>query len=157
MMAVAPDSIDDVAQEIFIEAYRSIHHYEDDRPFLKWIRGIARNVVRRHAERQSRESQLRLDAVSILVRQRREAAEASLERAEESPESPLGRLRQCLEKLPEHLRRLLRLHYGEQMTSATIAESEHRSADAVRMTLMRTRLLLLACLRSSASGEGAAS
>ncbi len=150
MLAVAPDWIDDVAQEVFIEVYRSLDKVEADRPFGKWVRGVARNVVRRHGERQSRESKLRQDAVSVYLRRRREEVEAA------APGEPAGTsldaLKHCLERVPDHLRRLLDLHYAEQLTSAAIAQVVNRSADAVRMSLMRTRTLLLDCIQSRREG-----
>jgi len=144
MMAVTPDWIDDVAQEVFIEVYRGLARFEADRSLLKWVRGVARNVVRRHGERQSRESRLRQDAVSQWLRRRQE------EKAVESDEtgSPLEALRKCLDRLPEHLRRVLKLQVAEGMTSSAIAKIMERSADAVRMALMRARGLLQECVQS---------
>lgn len=145
MMAVGSDWIDDVAQEVFIETYRSLAKYEPDRSFLKWVRGVARNVVRRHGERQSRESRLRQDAVSEWLRRRQEERPGD---EPETPGTPLEALRNCLERLPEHLRRMITLQHAERMSSGAIARVMERSADAVRMALMRTRGLLLSCIES---------
>lgn len=147
MSAVGPDWIDDVAQEIFIEIYRALPRYETDRPFLKWIRGVARNVIRRHAERRSRESKLRQDAVSVLVRQRREQF------TEEPAGGTFDALRRCLERLPEHLKELLRLRYTDQKTPVEIARGLKRNADAVRMSLMRARGLLSQCIQSQSGAS----
>lgn len=153
MMAVSPDWIDDVAQEVFIEVYRGLGRYESDRPLVKWVRGVARNVIRRHVERQSRESRLREDAVSQWLRRRQE------ERPTETDDagSPLEALRKCLDRLPEHLRRPLHLQVADGMTSSAIAKIMERSADAIRMGLMRARGLLQDCVQSRLRGEGAGS
>ncbi len=154
MMAVASDWIDDVAQEVFIETYRGLARYEPDRSFLKWVRGIARNVVRRHGERQSRESRLRQDAVSEWLRRRREEQP---EAAPETPGGPLEALRNCLERLPEHLQRMIRLQVAERMSSGAIARVVERSADAVRMALMRARGLLQECIEARLRKSGVVS
>lgn len=157
MMAVAPDWIDDVAQEVFIEAYRGLLRFEPDRSFVKWVRGIARNVVRRHAERQSRESRLRQDAVSQWMRRREEERAAAASGTAEEPGGSIEALRTCLDRLPEHLRRLVHLQVAERMTSAAIAQVVERSADAVRMALMRARAALLQCVQSQIRKAGAVS
>jgi len=145
MMAVAPDWIDDVAQEVFVEAFRSLGRFDPSRPFGKWLRGVARNVIRRHEEREARESRLRRDAASVLLRER--AANAEDDAEIEGP-SFLAALRECAARLSEPLRRMLGLRYGEGRTSAEIARELGRSAEAVRMSMMRARRLLLDCVRS---------
>lgn len=141
MLAVASDWIDDVAQEVFIEAYRALGRYDAALPFEKWLRGIARNVIRRHGERQSRDSKLRQDSVSVWLRRRADPRE-------EPADTRLGALRRCVERLPDHLRRVVDLHYRECKTSAAIAQTLQRSAEAVRMSLVRIRAALLQCIEA---------
>lgn len=153
MMAVAPDWTDDVEQEIFIEVYRTLDRFEKDRSFPKWVRGIARNVVRRHAERRSRDSKLRQDAVSQMLRERRQR----VSQAAEEPEGPpglLAALRRCFERLPEHVRALLKLRYQDQKTPAEIAQETQRQAVAVRVSLLRVRRALSECVQAEAGREG---
>jgi RNA polymerase sigma-70 factor (ECF subfamily) len=148
IMAVAADGIDDVAQEVFIEAHRALPRYDASRPFPAWLRGIARNVVRRHVERKSRDGRLRLDELARHLRERE-----SQSTDETAPEGgALERLRSCLDRLPEHLRTLLTLRYAEEKSSGDIASLLKRSADAVRMSLMRTRDTLIQCMEQGGRG-----
>jgi RNA polymerase sigma-70 factor (ECF subfamily) len=152
MMAVRSDSIDDVLQETFIEIYRSLDRFDPERSFVKWARGVACNVIRRHGRSRGRESRLRTDAVSELARKRGEHR-----LAEEAPghaDSRLAALRSCLEKLPGSLRRMLDMRYGEDRTSDEIAEHTGRRSEAVRATLMRTRRRLRDCVQARLAQEG---
>ena len=153
MMAVEPDWIDDVAQEIFLEAYRSLHRFAPERSFRKWVRGVARNVIRRHAERLSRESKLRQDATSELLRRRQEQLDRTAAEPEAAQAGALDALRRCLGRLPEHLRRLLDQRYSDQKSSGEIGRALGRTADAVRVSLMRTRRQLLECMHAELSGS----
>ena len=152
MMGVAPDWVDDVAQEIFVAVFQSLGRFERGRSFRKWVRGVARNVIRRHEEAEARESKLRQGAVTELVRRR-------CEKLAEVPGDvvclgALDKLRRCLARLPERLRSLLKLRYSDGMTSGEIATVVKSKADTVRMTLMRARRLLLECIRSNSQEAG---
>jgi RNA polymerase sigma-70 factor (ECF subfamily) len=150
LLGVDSDSIDDVAQEVFVEVFRSLRRYDAGRSFQEWVRGFTRNVVLRHSERRSREYKLRKDALSAYLR----------EKEVQAPESPaegsaLEGLHRCLDRLPEHLRTLVLLRYAEGKKSGAIAAELRRSADAVRMALMRTRDVLLRCMEAQGSGDPA--
>lgn len=149
LMAVAPDWVDDVVQDVFIEVFQSLHNYDPARSFARWVRGVARNVVRRHQEDQSRESRLRSGAVSELLRSRNLAAEQA-----DRPNLMIEALAGCLERLPEHLRRLLHLRYSEDRSSEEIAALTARKPEAVRASLMRSRQQLLECVRLAAERAG---
>ncbi len=149
MLSVAPDWIDDVAQEVFIEAHRALERYDESRSFRKWLRGIARNVIRRYAERQSRESKLRQGAVGEMLRRR---AEEAVEEVDVHREGALEALRECLGRLPESLQKMVKLRYTSGKTSGEIARIVDRKAEAVRMTMVRTRRKLLECIRAAMHG-----
>jgi RNA polymerase sigma-70 factor, ECF subfamily len=58
---VGPDA-DDVAQEVFQAALTGLDRFRHDRPgdsFRAWLRGITRNLVRTHRERQGTQPQAR--------------------------------------------------------------------------------------------------
>ena len=45
-LGVDTDWVDDLAQDAFVVAYRELETFDEDRDFGKWLRGIARNLVR---------------------------------------------------------------------------------------------------------------
>jgi RNA polymerase sigma-70 factor (ECF subfamily) len=146
MLGVRPDCIDDIAQETFIAAYRSLGRFEQGRSFRKWLRGVARNIVRQHRDAQEREHELRQGAAAELVRRQCERLESHTDA--DSPVTGLDPLRRCVARLPERLRELLDMRYAVGMTSQQIAERMKRTPEAVRMTLMRARRLLIECVQS---------
>lgn len=151
LLGVAADSIDDVAQEVFIEVYRALARYQADFPFSAWVRGFTRNVVLRHGQRKSRELRLRTDALSAYLRERELAARPDA--AEPALEGTLlDGLRRCLDGLPEHLRTLVMLRYADGKSSGDIAAELRRSAEGVRMALMRVRESLLRCVEARQAG-----
>ena len=43
LLGTPRDSIEDLAQETFVSAFKALNRFSEDKPFGPWIRGIARN------------------------------------------------------------------------------------------------------------------
>lgn len=145
------DLVDDLAQEVFLAAFRDLASYNGRDPFGIWLLGIARHralmhlrtEVRRRA-RETRSAQERLDE---------RMGEWGLHAAEGDAADLAGRageleaLRGCLEALPERSAAILRMHYLEERSAADIARALGKHDAAVRMMLMRVRQALRGCVR----------
>jgi RNA polymerase sigma-70 factor (ECF subfamily) len=132
----------DVAQDAFVEAYLSLHRYEEGTDFGAWLRAIARNLV-----------QNRLRSLS----RRREAAflEGSVGAAEPAPPTArlLEALKRCLEASDALGKELVEEFYGRALSLREIAKRLGRSVSWVGVTLHRTRNRLRDCLRRSGAEE----
>jgi len=53
-MTNSDDQADDLAQEAFVRAWRSIGSFRSDATFRTWLYGVALNVIRTHRTRRSR-------------------------------------------------------------------------------------------------------
>src|SRR4051794_37245215 len=71
------DAVDDVAQETFIAAYRSLHSFRRGDDFGAWLRGIGRNKLKRYFEQTSR----RADVLENFRRESRALLESEFEEA----------------------------------------------------------------------------
>ena len=56
--------VDDLAQDAFVVAYREMDSYDPDRDFGKWLRGIARNLVRNELRKQGRHRRILHESLS---------------------------------------------------------------------------------------------
>jgi RNA polymerase sigma-70 factor (ECF subfamily) len=99
------DDVDDIAQEVFFVAYRSLRDFRRGDDLGAWLRGIARNKVYHHFRNSSRRNK-------ALERFREEAArvvESKLERAVSGDHSgAIEMLLKCVALLPERMRRVVR-------------------------------------------------
>lgn len=141
------DDVDDLAQEVFIAAYRKLDTFRPGEDFAAWLRGIARNEVMMYFRGTSRRE-------SALERFREEIARVvqdDLNRAVSADRSDLiERLLLCIAKLPERLRRVVRAGLeGDKAT--TLAAELETTAAAVYNLHYRAVQLLRTCL----SKEGA--
>jgi RNA polymerase sigma factor (sigma-70 family) len=122
---------EDLTQEVFLAACRSVGDYRGSSSLRGWMLGIARHKVEDYY--------------------RARMPESELEAADEIPagdwqldaELDQNRLRQrimaVLDELPEQYRLLLKWRYWDQRTTAEIAEALGRTEKAVERMLARSR------------------
>lgn len=127
------DLVDDLAQEVFLAAWKSLANYRGDSPLKSWLLGIAKHKVEDHYRRRLREALVELpDDDGILdpgINQ-----ELRL----------LGEMQhrwtwEILSELPENYGLVLRWRYWEQRNASEMAELTGRSEKAVERLLYRAR------------------
>lgn len=140
------DDVDDLAQEVFIAAYKRLHTFRLGNDFAAWLRGIAHNEVlmyfRSTARRESALERFRAEVARVV--------RADLDRTVTADRSELiERLLQCVAKLPERLRRVVRAELdGDKLT--TLAVEMDTTAVAVYSLQYRANRLLRACMNQGA-------
>ncbi|HWK28100.1 MAG TPA: sigma-70 family RNA polymerase sigma factor [Solirubrobacter sp.] len=126
----------DITAETFAAAMLAAERFRDDgSPAVGWLLGIARNLVRRHFERQDIESRAR----RRLGIERMDITDASLERVEalldaEHPDNPILAL---LEQLPVDQREAVRAHVVDEQGYAEIARHRGISEGLARQRVSR--------------------
>lgn len=134
-----PHAVDDLAQEVFLAAYRSLSRFDVRKGFGPWLHGIAVNCLRNHF-RKARKLQLV------------EAAMAGLPERTDDPFDgedlalQLSALRECLESLGRSAQELVHRRYYEGQAVNRICSAIGKNHSAVTMALHRIRLSLRACV-----------
>jgi RNA polymerase sigma-70 factor (ECF subfamily) len=149
MLGVRPESVDDIAQETFVVAYKKLTMFERGTNFGAWLRTIARNLVRNELRRQGRRRVLANEVAEFLLSRADEKAthpSAEVEQAEQR-ERQVAALRDCLRELPERSRRLVQQRYFEQLSLGVIAAYENTNANNVSQILFRLRAALFNCIQ----------
>jgi RNA polymerase sigma-70 factor (ECF subfamily) len=146
-------TVDDLAQETFIRAFRFFDSYDSSRPIRHWLIGIARNEALTYLRSERRRRNRETDR---LGRHLNDGLFAQAE-SEEAAQSDwrVEALMHCLSKLGEDGERLVRKRYFEHVDTRTIAAAMRRSVNSVRLALFRLRGALRDCIRTSLSGEAA--
>ena len=141
-----PDQVDDVAQEVFIAAFRQLQSFRRTCSFSTWLLAIARNKAVQFLRTEIRRRKLHRDAqAEKLMSDRLDALqkEEDLEVHEQRVEA----LRGCLTQLPVEARHLIERFYYQNASSAEIAEKMKCKDGSIRMKLLRIRKNLGACIR----------
>ena len=130
-------------RETFIRAYGSLHSYDKNRPFDKWLLTIALRCCyeylrKRYANKETPLSTLSPDCLEWLERQKSAHALAAF-RDEEDTRDALELLRWALEQLAPKDRMILLLVYADGHSVVEVAEMLGMSGVNVRVRAFRAR------------------
>ncbi len=136
LMRLAKDRVlaDDLAQEVFLRAYRGLVGFQQRSAFGTWLYRIAYNVYLNNRTRVRRFCELPEDYV---------AAAIAPENAMSAPRSDLRRdLSAAIETLPERYRAVVVLYYLEEVSYPEIADILSVPLGTVKTHLHRAKKLL---------------
>jgi RNA polymerase sigma-70 factor (ECF subfamily) len=138
-----PSDVDDMTQEVFLAAYRSLPTFRRGDDFGAWLRGIARNKLHVYFRSSSRRDR-------ALARFREDVARVvqdDLESAASGDESEsIEALLRCIARLPEKLRRVVRAGLDGDKP-ADLAEEFVTTVHAIYNLHYRANQMLRDCVR----------
>jgi RNA polymerase sigma-70 factor, ECF subfamily len=132
---------EDLFQEVWVRFSRALGEGVAIEDPAKWSRGTARHLIL-HYWRDRRQEKVVVDQELM------ELVELAFTEQEGHPDYWLARqqaLRECLERLPERSRYLLRLKYERGLSAQGMGDELMQSAGAVLMALSRLRQALREC------------
>lgn len=138
-----PNDVDDLTQEVFLAAYRSLPAFRRGDDFGAWLRGIARNKLHDYFRGAARRDR----ALGRFRAEVARAVEEDLERASSSDTSEsIEALLRCIARLPEKLRRVVRAGLDGDKP-ADLAEEFVTSVAAIYNLHYRANQLLRDCVQ----------
>jgi len=148
------ETIDDLAQETFLAAYRALSAFRGESSVRLWLLGIARNQalihLRYETRRRSHERESLGAAVAGWVVQ-------DLDGGASSPgghEREVAALKTCLQSLPETSASLVTEHYFYRRSASDIARRMGKGPGAIWMAIMRVRQALRRCVEERMAVAG---
>jgi RNA polymerase sigma-70 factor (ECF subfamily) len=138
---------EDLVQETFVVAYQKRSEFRKDQPFGAWLRGIARNLARRHLEKAGRRavlvsSEKVWDAINVRA--------GELEQAHVDPGHEASRvsvLRECVRRLAAKARSLIQGRYGKGLNLSELGRRTGLAPASVPIALFRARSALSECVK----------
>lgn len=127
---------EDVSQEVFIKAYRSLSKLRRYDSFLAWLYSIASNLCKDWIRNQSRRPDAEFAGDNALTALENSCLDTYREEHIYDP------LYDALNSLPEMYRQVLILHYLGGMDTLEIARFVGASHEAIRKRLSKARSLL---------------
>ena len=137
------DDVDDLAQETLIAAYQKLNTFRRGEDFGAWLRGIARNKLLQYMEQRNRRSTLMENfqkETALLIGDELE------EQASQTRSAHLQAMLDCVSKLPEKMRQIVRTVLDGNR-SATLAAEFKMSVGAIYQQQHRALKLLRDCVR----------
>jgi len=143
MLGVEAWAVDELAQDVFVTAFRRLDDLDPALPAGPWLRGIARNLVLNHRRSDARRGRVMSPVLAEVLDFAAGVAEDPASRLH--LDELVGHLRDCVERLPARGRALLAARYGAD-DEAAAAEASGMNANALRQALFRVRESLRRCL-----------
>lgn len=130
---------EDLAQEIFLAAWKHLAELREPGKLRGWLCGIAKNLINSALRAQGREPSSGAESLDVIP-EARSAEPLPVERAISREESEI--LWRALERIPETYRLPLVLFYREQQSIQAVASQLDLTDEATRQRLSRGRQLL---------------
>ncbi len=147
------DAAEDLAQEVFLAAFRGLSDYRGSSGFRAWLMGIARHKALSYFR-------------SEMARQRREQDPLAASMTEwwsgyfdaqvgqdEDEQQLRDALLDCMNTLPPHSRQMIQDYYFENQSAELMGRKRGRKSGAIRMMLLRIRRALGDCIREKSGLE----
>jgi RNA polymerase sigma-70 factor (ECF subfamily) len=133
-----PATADDLCQETFLAVLRAPFADYDPAATARYLRTVARNLMRKHARREARApAREDLDRLEDVWEQRAAA---------DGGEAYVEAVRACLSRLDDAQRRALELRYAGERSRAQMGQELALSEDGVKSLLRRARAALRVCV-----------
>jgi RNA polymerase sigma-70 factor (ECF subfamily) len=123
-----PTDIDDIAQDTFIKAYKSLRKLRDPRNFKAWLATIARNTATTHQTKTIRQEVIKRESTQ------EESIIPDVMRTE-----LFERLHNYIDELPEDKRETILLYYFAGQKLREIADTTGATTNAIEKRLVRAR------------------
>jgi RNA polymerase sigma-70 factor (ECF subfamily) len=136
-----PHEAEDLAQEVFVVAFRKFAEFDPERPLAPWLRSIALNLLRNHWRKFRAQAVGGSTELAELI-DGRVAADCG---PTQEPQL-YAALRDCLERMDGPARELLHRRYGDEESVRDLAIRLRRGYSALTMQLHRLREVLAECI-----------
>jgi RNA polymerase sigma-70 factor (ECF subfamily) len=146
--APTPELMDEILQATFVAAFQQLADYEPRGTFAGWLKGIARNLLRRELSRRARLQGTDRAAIEALL------ADAALQAPQEDTSDEaravlLGRLRGCLDKLSPRMRLIAERRFVEDVPLNVLAQQFKQTRASIAKLIFTVRRDLRACAERS--------
>jgi len=140
------EEAEDITQEVFLEAFRSIHKFRGDAKISTWLYRIAVNRSLNHLRSKKRRSWLSLGDAD--ARYNEHSIFDPEDKSSPLPDELMSReqkslfLSQTIDKLPKNQKAAFVLHKYDELSYKEIAEVLHVSVKAVEALMVRAKATL---------------
>ncbi|HEX3135801.1 MAG TPA: sigma-70 family RNA polymerase sigma factor [Planctomycetota bacterium] len=142
--APTPELMDEILQATFVAAFQQLDDYEPRGSFAGWLKGIARNLLRRELSRRARLQGTDREAIEALL------ADTALQvpdepSDDETKHQQLARLRGCLERLSPRMRLIAERRFVEDVPLNVLAQQFKQTRASIAKIIFTVRRDLRAC------------
>jgi RNA polymerase sigma-70 factor (ECF subfamily) len=142
VLALVPNFADaeELTQQVRLRLWQQFDEYDPQKDFGAWAKTIAYYLILAH-RKSSMQRRIQFSTEAV------EAIALEVNRQTDRDDDRNWAMQECLGKMDESKRRLLMHYYSTGNTLREIAAEVGRSFDAVRHSILRTRMVLADCVQ----------
>ncbi len=129
---------EDILQEVASIMWQNFDKFDTTGDFSAWSVGIARNIIKKHWSKTSKNKIFSNQSYENIF----ELVIETIDKIDERSSA----LSQCLGKLNQDDREILKMRYQDGMKTKNIAEQINRSTNGIYQTMSRIHLVLQKCI-----------
>lgn len=139
---------DDILQNVAIITVEKFDEFDRNRSFSAWCTGIAKNLILKYySKKGGKQPILDIEAVKRVA----QVYEEDPQSIHDHVESMEKALRKCLKRLKGKIKKIVEMHYTDELKPARIAQLLSLTPNNVAVSLHRVRLSLKACVKRELS------
>lgn len=143
------EEAEEVAQDSFIKAFKSLQHFKGDSKFSTWLYKITYNNCIDRVKKIARK--YNTDTIDEVNENKIKAIEDTLQTIERGERAEV--IKECMDLLPEDERTILWLFYFEELSLKEIKDVTSYSESNIKVKLHRARKRLLAIVKDKVEPE----
>lgn len=143
------EEAEEVSQDSFIKAFRSLDKFKGDSKFSTWLYKIVYNNCMDLVKKKARK--YNTSTIDEVVENRIEAAESTMQTIERKERAEL--MQECLQELPEDERTIVWMFYYKELSLKELIEVTSLSEANLKVKLHRARKKLLAIVQEKLEPE----
>jgi RNA polymerase sigma-70 factor (ECF subfamily) len=139
---------DDILQNVAIITVEKFNEFDRNRSFSAWCTGIAKNLILKYySKKGGKQPILDMEAIKKVA----QVYEQDPQSVHDRMESMKKALKKCLARLEGKIKKIVEMHYMEELSPARIAQLLSLTPNSVAVSLHRVRLSLKACVEEELS------
>ncbi len=143
------EDAEEVAQDVFLKAFKALNSYKGDAKFSTWLYKIA--YYRSLDYLKKRQRRISTTAIDVSREYSISALDGEMDRMEVQEKQQM--VKKAIQKLPEDDGVLITLHYYEELSLKEISEVMGHSPNALKVRLHRARKRLADLLKRTVEPE----
>ncbi len=143
------EEAEEVSQDSFIKAFKSLKSFKGDAKFSTWLYKIAYNNCMDRVKKNAR--RYNTDTIDEVVENKIQATENTMQTIERKERAEL--MNECLQELPEDERSIVWLFYYKELSLNEIIEITSLSQANLKVKLHRARKKLLSIVQEKVEPE----
>ena len=145
ILGIRSDSIDDIAQDVFLTAFKKFDNFDKTKEISSWLYGISRNLVNNERRKNARRARIMNDNLTeFMVDNATDVSSKAIHQ-----EDMIELMNNCMGELSDSSRKLLKHVDEKDHNPNEMAEFMQRSAGSIRQALRRIRKTLHICIKSA--------